>query len=417
VLALDDGNVVRDRITDKCHRTVTHPEFGKLSKPQNYIEALSDSLGINPVAFLTARPEQRLELFLQAIPLTIAPEQLADIPAEAMKGVNLKAHALQVLGQIGKNLYDLRTGINRSTTDKAATVRQMSESLPPEAPTGDWAEDLKAATKEFQQLQKVALLHANAIKEDASTARDAARILFHEQKLKVEERSRSQIEDIRLQVDKEIAQADKAAAETIKAIERDKNAALEAAEKEYAPKNADLSQRIGQARALAQQQEGGKKTRQYIATLTAEVKAGEATSAALTAKRESLDEIKKGLLKDLPIAGMEITDGEIFVDGIPFNRVNNSRRIKLAIEIAKLRRGSKGGLIIVDGLEQLDQPTFDAFRKAALAEGQRNHTQFILSRVTAGPLKIETENGGGLIREQPNGTLRPEKIEPESDLF
>ena len=108
-----------------------------------------------------------------------------------------------------------------------------------------------------------------------------------------------------------------------------------------------------------------------------EAREQEKTSKELTKAIENLDKLKSDLLSDLPVEGLEVRDGDIFVDGIPFDRVNESARISLALEIARIRSGELG-LVLCDGLECLDSKTFEAFRKKALKTG----LQFIVTRVS-----------------------------------
>jgi hypothetical protein len=106
-------------------------------------------------------------------------------------------------------------------------------------------------------------------------------------------------------------------------------------------------------------------------------------SDRLTDGLEKLEVLKSSLLSSLPIAGLEVRDGEIYVEGVPFDRVNESIRVRLAIEVAKLRAG-KLGIIAVDGLENLDDRSFQEFEKSAAESG----LQFVISRVSNGPLTI-----------------------------
>lgn len=389
VLELDDDTIIRNKVTDKCNRIVSHPKFGKLSKGQSVLESLNDSLGINPIQFLLAKPEARLNLFLEAAPLRLTADHLRDMPVEVLKGVDLDKHALQVIGHLSKTLYDMRTGVNRLIKDKEATARQMRESLPPTPESGDWNEELQRVGKEFQQLQKDSLFRAASIKDDAHTALDAAKSLYAAHKIKIEKELDTVIADLRDKADTEISRASDACANMMEGIHTHRDEALAAASKEYEPLHRDLSEKMGHARAMIQAQEKSKAALEYINRLEAEKQAGDKQSQSLTGQLTRLDEIKLDLLKQLPIPGAEVKDGDIYIDDIPFDRVNNSRRVKFAMALAMLR---KSPLIIVDSIEQLDPPAFEAFKKEALLIGQRKGIQFILSRVTAGPLVITTEN-------------------------
>jgi hypothetical protein len=141
-----------------------------------------------------------------------------------------------------------------------------------------------------------------------------------------------------------------------------------------------LTQELAKAKAMVEQHARSESTREFIGRLKTEVESLEQESENLTVALERIDQTKQGLLEDLPIEGLEIRDGEIFLDGIPFDRVNESRRVRLAIEIAKMRAGDLG-LITVDGLENLDSKTFSEFRRQALESG----LQMIIAKVSDDP--------------------------------
>jgi len=388
VLLMDDGTEIQKSITaEKSSTTVKHPTYGKISKPATYLKKLADALSLNPVEFLTASKKDRVDTLLQAIPMTVTADKLSFVPVDALRGVDLDKHALEVISAIGKQIYDLRTGVNRAEKEKRATVSQMSETLPADAPEGgNWSETLTTLQDEFKALQQVAsgeLANLNkvlaAIKEDATAKHNAYR------------------DGIKADLERDIEALRKAAEELIEKSETYREAAIEgannaytanrkAAEDRYRPKESELKERIGQARAMLEQSAKVEKTREFIGQLTADADRLEAESTKLTHALGQLEILKSGLLENLPIKGVEIRDGDLYVDGLPFDRVNESRRVRLAIEIAKLRAGELG-LVAVDGLECLDPETYQRFRKEAEASGM----QFVVARVSDGPLAINED--------------------------
>ena len=44
------------------------------------------------------------------------------------------------------------------------------------------------------------------------------------------------------------------------------------------------------------------------------------------------------MLAEFPIKGLEIKDGDIYLDGVVFDNVNESRRIAFALELAAIRQ-------------------------------------------------------------------------------
>jgi len=149
-----------------------------------------------------------------------------------------------------------------------------------------------------------------------------------------------------------------------------------------------LSRAIAQAEAMVDADSRSQTLRETIEDMELSVSMLEADSKTFTAALDNLTQFKSDLLEKLPIPGIEIQNGEILVDGIPFDRINESRKVRLAIEIAKLRLGTLR-LVIVDGLERLDSKTFEAF--AAEIQSDAHDVQFVLARVTDGDLTVRTE--------------------------
>lgn len=388
VLVLDDGTEIKKQITaEKSDLTVKHPTFGRISKPATYLKKLADALSLNPVEFLTAPAKSRVNILLEAIPMQVNADQLGFVPAVALNGISLDGHALDVIGKIERSIYDLRTGVNRASREKAATVRQMTETLPADAPEGDWGQVLQAANEEYRQLQQTVSATLAAIDREKAEAQRAAEDEYHSHCEAVKKALEEAIEKLRADAQIEIDQSLSGCAEACNKAEDYRMQQRVAAEQDYRPKEAALKEKIGQAKAMVEQVAKSESTRGFIATLTKDAEALEVESTRLTHAMDQLEILKASLLDKLPIEGLEVKDGDIYVGGLPFDRVNESKRIRLAIEIAKLRAGSLG-LVAVDGLERLDAKTFEAFKKAAA----KSKLQFVISRVTEGPLAISTES-------------------------
>lgn len=387
VLILEDGTEIRKRVTDdRSEVSVTHPQFGKISKPAAYIKKLADALSLNPVRFLTAPRKERTDLLLQAIPMKVTAADLLFVPMAALNGVDLDGHALEVLGAAGKAVYDLRTGVNRSATDKKATIRQMSETLPPEAPEGDWNDVLTATSEEWKALHKATSSRLAEIERARNEHRDAADGEALTKVAKVKEDLQAAIDKLRAEATAEIEQLRHGADEACARADAEAKAKREAEEAIFRPKEAELKERIGHAKAMLEQQAQTAKAREFIVQLADEAVRLEAESARLSEALWRLDSLKGKLLAELPIKGLSVQDGDILIDGVPFDRANTARKVTVAIQVARLRAGELG-LVAVDGLECLDNATFEAFQREAQASG----LQFVISRVSDGPLTVETE--------------------------
>ncbi len=387
VLVLEDGVEITKTIrSDESPVTVTHPTFGKISKTATYIKKLVDALSLNPIEFLTAKRDQRVDYLLKAVPMQVTAEQLAFVPMTALNGISLDGHALEVIGKVARSIYDLRTGVNRLEKEKRATAKQMTETLPADAPEGDWTETLRSTTEDLKKLQLDTQDRVNGIEADARSAEQAQKDLFQARKEALDKELQIAIQKLEADTQIEIARCEKDRDAAIATIAASKKESLNSINADYQPKLKALSESRGQAIAMVQQHAKAEKTREFIAQLTADANTYETESSKLTHALSRLEILKASLLEKLPIEGLEIRDGDLFVGGVPFDRVNASYKIRIAIEIAKLKAGTLP-LIACDGLEALDAKTFELFKK----EAAKSNLQFVVSRVSEGPLSITTE--------------------------
>ena len=127
--------------------------------------------------------------------------------------------------------------------------------------------------------------------------------------------------------------------------------------------------------------------KELLGKMLADVSRLQTESMTLTQALNGLDKLKEGLMQDLPISGLEVRAGQLYLHSIPLVRWNESVRVKLAIDVAKLSTGDLG-LVIVDGLEKLDSESFKAFTEYVQSD---ESCQYVVSRVTDEPkLSIET---------------------------
>lgn len=392
VLVLDDGTEVKKTVSPGSSAvSVKHPTFGKISKPATYLKKLSDALSLNPIEFLTAPAKERVDLLLKAVPMSVTADQLSFVPVAALNGISLDGHALEVIGKIARSIYDLRTGVNRACKEKQATAKQMAETLPAEPPNGNWKQELDNTLAESSALQRATSAQVGEIKSVFVKARDVWEGRFNQHKGEVETETRNRIDQLRAEFEREVekVKADGAIEiessrqkthDLVQQAQDSRDSDLKALEAEFRPKEAALKERIGHARAMVEQHTKAESTREFIAQLGSDAAQLDAEATKLTHSLGQLEILKSSLLEKLPIEGLEVRDGDIYIGGLPFDRVNESRKIRLAIEIAKLRAGSLG-LVAVDGLERLDSAAFKAFAKQAAKSG----LQFVIAKVTDAP--------------------------------
>lgn len=406
-LVLEDGTEVLRRWTRKDGEIrsvldVRLPVGGKVSTPRKVIDSLVDELGIDPLTILTCPPAKRAEYLAEVMPLVVSREELHAAlgrPVEVLKG-----SALDQIGTLRDLIFNERTGVNRSLKDKKTTAAQLRANVPAVVEAAEDLSDLLA--------EKEALASAKATKtrntertrdaqiEERKRCRDRVLEEFregHEAKVRrIEAEAEKSIEAIRRETKSAVlsAQAEHAAAvdvtrqdaeAEIENLTESAKGQLEEIEGWFGPRLEAVSAKVGQAEERARAAAQNVETRRLADRLAEEAEGLEAEAKGLSETIERLDVLKASLLEKLPIKGLEIRGGLVFVDGIPFERVNRARQIQVALKVAKLRAG-KLGLIVVDNAEALDPETFKAFEVAAAATG----LQFVVGRVTDGDFNVRT---------------------------
>lgn len=359
VLVLDDETEIRKRVTpNSSPLTVVGQDGKKAARPTEALKALTDMLSVNPVDFLRAPKKDRVRVLLETLPLEADTEKLTElsgVQVNAMAGT----HALVVIEAVRKQVYDDRTGTNRAVKEKDATINQLRLAMP-DAPAGvDGNEDEILAQLEEARNTKEAELQRIDTKLTGIRADKQAEI----DAIKAE--AQAKIDAIR---------ANMADIESKASIQRERT--IEKFNSAAQPLNASLAA-IKANRGAAAKREQALAT---VAKMESELEELNADAKRQTKAIEDIDAYKAELLKGLPIPGLEVIDGELYRNGVVFDRLNTAQQVEIAVEIAKLRACDLK-VACVDGIECLDAATFEAFRSSAINSG----LQLFVSRVSHDP--------------------------------
>lgn len=369
VLVLEDGATITKKVmAGKSEQSFADAEGRKIARPAEAIRQLVDALSVNPVEFLTVPRKQQVSALLEAMPMEADLAELSRISGLGLTDHYRGMHALDAIESVRKSIYDERTGVNRAAKEKAATVKQLSDSLPDDTvlPAGEDEEALRADLQDLETARVDALAKVDVKLEEIQSAHEAA------------------VAEVREQI----------AALEVKITEANegfRQAKLKAGEKKAeingraAVKRAELQGKLDVINAGREQRAKAAQARETVAVMTREASELEQQAGRLTDAIDRLDDYKASLLKSLPIPGLEVRGGDIFYHGIAFERLNSAEQVKVAVELAKIRAG-KLGIVCVDGIERLDPDAFAAFREASIASG----VQMVVTRVGDTPFTVES---------------------------
>lgn len=375
VLVLDDGTELHKKVTADKSSLDLIKDGKKVPRPSDTIKGLTDLLSVNPVDFLTAPKKDRVKVLLEAMPIEVDPARLTEItsiPLDLQPGT----HGLAMIEAVHKMVFEDRTGTNRAVKEKESTINQLGLAMP-EVPGGIEGD-------EDALLQQIETLRAA---RDAETTRIDTKLTGMRkdssdkvQAIKADAQAR--IDAIKAEcqaaVDAEVA----AMNQTEGTAGRVRQKALDTFTEQAGPINETLAAIRTNRNAFAKREQ----TKATISQMEAELEDLRADAARQTKALDDLDAYRSELLASLPIPGLEVKDGEVFRDGVPFDRLNTAQQVDIAIEIAKLRAGDLA-ICCVDRFEALSPDTLAAFRERAAA----SNLQLIVTRVDRGELTIQTQ--------------------------
>lgn len=377
VLVLDDGMSITKKVSADASKTQVRDAAGKIvPRPAEVIRGLADMLSVNPVEFLGAKKQDRVKVLLESMPLEVDAAELtklSGIKVQHQPGV----HALHVIEAVHKQVYDARTGTNRAVKEKDATINQLRQAMPEavDGVEGD-EEEIEAQLRAADKTRDTTLDKITAKLDGIKT------------------KSQTDIDTIRTELQAEIDKLKAAAQEKVDSIKADvldnetrAGAAREKARTAHAAATAPLNAALAALRADRSNAARRAQALETINTLVTELEGLRTEAAQQTAAIEAIEKYKSDLLKSLPIAGLEVRDGEIFRGGVPFDRLNTAQQVEVAVGIAKLRAGDLG-VVCVDRIESLDESNLEELRQQMAEEG----LQMFVTRVGGEEFAISTQD-------------------------
>lgn len=352
-LELDNGVTITKTITRKASNlSVTDPEGREVKSPKRFVEGLAEGFGFDPLGLITTEPKKRRDYLLRVLPIQFSRAAIAgalgDVTSTLVAGVLPPRDPLQLddLDFVRRTVYDERTAQNRIAKQAEGNEQELHRALadiPAEMGSADWR----------------------------AAERDAAQKIAEVDRLLAEEKDR-----IRAAMEREI--------EVIRERARRET---EAAVAEHKPVRDELVASRETARAMVEEGVRLQALRDQHAKALEKTREHNLLSMKLESALQKLDALREDALKALPITGVEFKNGELHVDGVPFEQLNTARQFELCFVLARLSAGDLG-LMVCDRAESLDQQTWDEFCGAVANE---DGVQVVVARVSEGDLELQVQ--------------------------
>lgn len=367
-IELNDGMKILKTITEKgASFAMKDADGNEIKKPATFLASILDQISSNPVEFLTAKPKDRARVLLEAMPIEADRNALLEITQGIDNVVPNALEGLDLIDSVHQAIYDKRTTVNVLARDKEGAAKQLRSAIGDEEP--DQIQSMIDSSFETENLANASLkgIQANI------GAQKLAEVSKLEEAIREIER-KAQEEVSKLLGDIAKVQSKYTTIHAERTIELRQAIATAKAERTQLQERKTLAVKAQKAR------EDALKAEQEAESLKVQ-------SETMTAMLGKIKDYRNSLIANLPIPGLEVVNGDIFRDGVQFDKLNTAQKVDIAIQIASLR--AKGlPIACMDGFECLDPDTWEAFEEAAV----QSNLQLFVSRVTDGPLQTKAMN-------------------------
>lgn len=324
-----DALTIKRTVTSKTSSLdVSNAEGMKYPAPQKFLDGLIGTFSFNPIEFFNMKPADQKKYLLEAVRMTITPEELAVYTGEQLTGINYEAHALEVVAAAHKYYYDQRTVMNAEVSKKRKALDELKGQLPADFKPAEFSAD------RLTDLRK-------AVTDNEVTKSEKLGLLNRKQALLDELASI----DNKLELMPEIIETDALEAE-IAQLER----------------NRDLMHTHKQCETVANE---------LSTAATEQVRLD-------TAVKKLSKEVPQMLITkaELPVQGLSVDENGITINGVALDNLSGAEQLGFALAIVR-ELNKEFGIICIDGIESLDREAFEAFMKEAEADDY----QYFVSRV------------------------------------
>jgi len=361
----------------------------QVPKPRTFVEQLAAGFAYDPVAFIEAKDKERGKFIQDFAQVEVSQDEIFEAVKEEWwhHHYDPRASAFTNIEAVRKAAYDRRTEVNRKTRNLNGTIDTMRGGVSALNEDGaaivaiekEHAESVTAISADLAGRISQAMAEAHAERQ-ASEAKRTADVALHEKEFqrRIQELNawdREERNRIELEHNANVQAVNKALTAANEEIHAELDPQLEAAKFAHAAAKKKLEEYNKAAGA-----------RQQMELLEEEVRQLAGEEWKLTRAIERLEELRKAKLSEIPIEGLELRDGSVFVDGLPFDALNTARQIEVALQIASTRPGALP-FILIDNAEHLDGHKWEQFKEIAVNSG----FQIVAARVSTEDAELAME--------------------------
>lgn len=338
-----------------------------IPKAQTFLDGLFDSYSFNPVQIITATKKERLSLLLESLPMKATKDDFraifngfVDSPAFPEHVLNL--HAFDAIEFFVKSIYEKRTDVNSQLKKAKLTNDSLKSSMPNASNSQNIGDDLRKYELEAEEMinnKNQSVNQANEFKQKS-------------------------IDDLMNRYNHRLAELNEWKANARKLIDESFDKSMRDIERNYQNSYLPVKEEIIKLSVLEKNQAAYQKQAEIIKENEIDIESLTKKTESFTSSLAKLESLKSNFLTDLPVPGLDVKDGEIYFNEIPFDALNTQKQMEIVAKISMLRAG-KLGFVFVDGFERLDKEN----QKIFFEEFAKTELQLLVTEVSDSDMTIE----------------------------
>jgi hypothetical protein len=360
---------------------VSAPDGSRYSRPQELLDGLFDDYCLDPSKFLGLKPRDQMDELLRAYEISPPASKVAEITGEqipADQGESVSAYFDRLIGEKTGSIYFKRHAKGQELARKQKALEERRRVLGAEAALPDRGDsasvgDLLKRREGLAQKREQLL----AVRRDAETARRdhktaTAKLTSlkadRETNVKMCENLLAQIAALQKMVDDRRNATAEIEARIVKGeaycaeLDKEAQAIEEAAAKLPDPSAeiAELERQIAAGEQIAGQQAKRAADLAELERLTKEAEEAKEEHGRLGLSIQQIRDLKGTLLDGvaLGVPGLQIAEGELLLNKLPFSAASQAEQILVACEVAMCRK-PKLRILRLDNAEHLDAASQD----------------------------------------------------------
>jgi len=375
IIEIDNSLLVDRRISKTAQGLrVVDSDGTSISKPQTVLNDLIGPLNFDPIAFMDEKKPERRKMLLQAMPVTLTPEMVAEILGEDINKdidyshIVFDRHGLDVLDDVRQVVYDTRSQINAQVKQIEGSIRADEERIPVDFDPKVWdGFDHVEALDKTREMQDAIGAHKQKQVEIESIERRIQQSV---------NASTGLVGDITRQ--EEVIRSAKKNIKELQSEQKER----EIDRKRWTTEMGKLQDTvrafvIPDVDGLYEKIEDYNMASKIIETIqNRDIKKDEVKTIKARQDRynDALADLTKKLPRTLikqaklPIEGLTLEGDDIFVNGISFDRLSTSEKLTFVVQLARALAGDLK-VILIDRYESQTKTTRDAFAAMTKDDG------------------------------------------------